>query len=131
MKKRIVFLIYAIIEIIIAFLFCIAKKIFAAENAQEVFRILSDAFLVPAVLYIGISLLGLISTKGVYDIFGFGTGSLLGRFNPMQEKEKYRSFYDYKMAKDEKGRKWKPEMLLSGLAALGVSVVFLVIYSVV
>lgn len=129
MKKKVVYTVHTIIILAAAFFVCLQRGLFGADNAREVFHILSDAFLVPAVFYIGISLLGLAASKGTYDMFGFAFGSLFSRFIPGMNREKYKGFYEYKREIEEKKRMWNPCMLFCGLAALMAAVLFLILYA--
>lgn len=130
MKKRVVYLIYAIVILVAASLVCLQRHIWGAENAKEVFHILADAFTLPAVLLIGISLLGLAASKGTYDMLRFVFGSVFSRFIPGMDHEKYVDFYEYRQALEEKKRGWSPVMFLCGLAALAAAILFLILYSV-
>lgn len=128
MKKGIYYLIHGGIILITASLFCLQRGIFAAEDAKTVFRILSDAFSVPAVVYIGFSLLSLAASKGTYDMLRFAFGSVFCRFIPGIDRTRYESFYNYREEMQKKERSWSPKLLFCGLYALALSVLFLTFY---
>ena len=102
---------------------------FAAEDAKEVMTRLGNAFAVPGVLFAGIGLLSYLASLGAYDSLGytFSNFALHNIFVSKQPK-KYKSLYEYKAAKDEKGRTWWRQGLFVGLASLFVSMVLLVVY---
>ena len=131
MKKGIFFLIHGCIILITASLFCLYRNIFSAGDAREVFRILTDAFSIPAVIYIGISLLSLAASKGTYDMLRFAFGSVFSRFLPGMDRNRYESFYVYRAELLAKERSWTPRLLYMGLIALGMSVLFLIFYYIV
>ena len=105
------------------------KNLFAAENAEAVFRILSDSFTVPGVVFAGIGGLSFVASKGGYDAFGYTFYNFaLHNLFPTRHPKKYASLYDYKQEKNEKGRRWWPHLLWTGLGGLAVSLLFLILY---
>ena len=98
-------------------------------DAKSVINDICNAFTVPGVIFSGISLLSYMAKLGAYDSFGytFSNFSLHNLWFKKQPK-KYKSFYDYKVAKDEKGRRWWKEGLFVGLASLAISAVLLIVY---
>lgn len=120
------------ILIMIAIIIFTAKnrQLFSAENFKEAAGILSDCFLVPGVLLAGAGALGWAATTGIYDMFGFGAGHFMRWFIPSMDKRKYDDFYEYKKAKNEEGRKWKPYILLEGAACLAIALIFFILYNI-
>ena len=102
---------------------------FDAVGAKNVIIDICNAFTVPGVWFLGASVLTYLSKLGAYDSFGytFSNFSLHNLWFTKQPK-KYKSFYDYKVAKDEKGRAWWPEGLWLGLGTLTVSGILLIVY---
>ena len=101
------------------------RGVFEQTTFSEVSRVLSDAFLVTAALFMGIAGLTWISTFGMYDIMGFGCSSLFGRFIPFDSVHKRKeSYYDYKTKRDTRGRVWKIDMLVVGGICMVLSFLF-------
>ncbi|MBO7303859.1 MAG: DUF3899 domain-containing protein [Clostridia bacterium] len=99
------------------------------EGAKEIINVVCNSFTVPGVFFSGIAALTYLAKLGAYDSFGytFSNFSLHNLWFSKQPK-KYKSFYDYKVAKDEKGRHWWKEGLFVGLASLAVSGILLIVY---
>jgi len=102
--------------------------LFSKTDSLSVIKILSDCFLLPGVILVGISVLGWISSKGTFDIFGY---SIHGLFNLWKKESYYKqeSYYDYKQKKDEKRKPFRLPMFLVGLifflAGVALTVAFL------
>ena len=60
----------------------------------------------------------------VYSFKNFGLHTLIGG-NP--NKKKTQTFYEYKTAKDEKGRKWFPNFLWVGVASLVIGIILAIV----
>lgn len=131
MKKRVNYLICSFLILAIAFSVSWQNGLFSSSAVSEVFRILSDSFFVPGFLFFGCGAISWASTKGTYDMLGFGCGRVARNFVPSMDKHKYDDFYKYKQARDEKGRTWRPHIFLCGLGALGVAALFMLLYYVV
>ena len=106
------------------------KGVFTQPDAKSVFGVLSDAFFIPGVIFAGVGGLSRLGAWGAYDTFGY----IFSRFSfhniwvTGARRKKYDSLYDYKQKKNEKGRRWLPYVLWTGLGALVVSIVLLVMY---
>lgn len=124
-------LVIVILAVAIAAVTAVSRGLFSQTDAKGVLHLLSDGFLVPGALFAGIGGLSWVSTTGFFDIFGYGCSHVFGRFIPFdsvyRRKEKY---YDYKVRKDEKGRNWNKELLLTGACALALAVLCTVLYEV-
>lgn len=102
--------------------------VFGAENATEVFERLCDVFFVPGVLLASFGGLSFVAAKGGFDTVTYlFTNFALHSLMPTKQKKKYDSYYDYKTAKDERGRMWFPQVLIIGGASIAVSVVMLIV----
>ena len=102
---------------------------FGAEEyrAESIIDGLANCFTIPGLFLMCIAGLGWIASLGTFDIFIYGTGTLVGYvIKPVAEKLP-KTYYDYKVAKDEKGRKWSIEMLLTGAAFFVVGMVFVIL----
>ena len=128
MKKRTYYLICAGVILAIALFIAKESGIFSEKTPSDIFRILSDSFFVPGILFIGSGALGWMATKGTYDMISFGCGRVARNFIPGMDKEKFDNFYQYKQRRDEDGRKWKPHLFISGMAAFLLALVFTILY---
>ena len=115
-----------------AFAVMMIKDVFSLTDAKSVFGVISDAFFVPGAILAGIGGLSRLGAAGAYDTFGY----LFSRFAfhniwvTGARRKKYDSLYDYKQKKDEKGRRWLPYALWTGVGAIGVSVLAIILYLV-
>ena len=104
---------------------------FSASDVKEAFGTLSDSCLIVGVMLSGVGGLDFAASRGAYDSLGY----VVSRFSlhsllPTGKKDaKADTLYDYKTQKDRKGRTWSPPILVSGLAALAMSAVFLALYA--
>lgn len=105
---------------------------FQAESIGEIFTAISNAFTIPGVIMTGLGGLTYLASKGAYDGLGYAFSNF-GLHNVWMKRQpkKYKTLYDYKAAKDEKGRKWLPSALVFGLISLALGVISLVIYYIV
>ncbi len=129
-KKTLLYIKWALIALTLTVAMFFVEAPFAEESVKEVFGKISDCFFVPGVVLSGIGALSYFSYLGAYDSFGyifsnFALHSLIYREQP----KKYKSFYDYKQEKEEKGRKWSPHVLFVGLATLAISIIFFVVHA--
>ena len=102
---------------------------FGAEEyrAETIVDGLANCFTLPGLFLMCISGLGWIASLGTFDIFAYGTGTLIGYvIKPVAEKLP-KTYYDYKAAKDKKGRKWSLESLIVGGAFFAIGMVFVII----
>ena len=96
------------VGLVILAVFSYGRGILDVQGAARVWRILCDGCFVTAVLLIGVGLLTLVSSEGMFDIVFYGTMCLTSVLNK-NRKEKFErlseesgkrpTFYDYKMAK--------------------------------
>lgn len=105
--------------------------LFKSENAKEAMRHLCDAFTAPGVVLVCVGALSWASSKGAYDIFGYGVKMLWGMLPFTSVNMDNVSYYDYAREKAEKRSGWRIDMLLVGTVCLTIALVFLIIYSVI
>ena len=131
-KKWLPYFVCAVLILCIAAMIVWTYEFSETHTVQEWMSVLSDAFVVPGVLFSGFGLLSFFSTKGAYDAFSytFSRFSLHSLFPTKQLRKDPDSFYDYKQQKDKKGRRWFPHILYTGLVSLGIGVLFAVLYAV-
>ena len=100
------------------------------ETAKDVIKVISNAFFLPGVLFAGIGAISKIASTGEFDMLGYGFSSIgIHQLIPGLPKDKYESYIDYKKSKDEKGRRWFPNLFFVGMAGILISGIFVVIYS--
>ena len=113
---------------LVVFLLCaVIWGLFDQSEPLEIVRVLADSCFIPGALFVGISLIGWMSTKGAYDIFGYSIRGLLS----LWKKESYfksNSYYDYKQKKDEERKPMSKHMLFVGLIFLALGIVMTVVY---
>ena len=102
---------------------------FAEAEIREIFGKLSNVFTVPGAVFTGIGALSYFNYLGAYDGLGYAFANFgLHNIWVTRQPEKYKSFYDYKKAKDEKGRKWLPNVLIVGGLSFTIGVLLLLVY---
>ena len=102
---------------------------FQKESVSEIFAAVSNAFTIPGVIMTGLGGLTYLASKGAYDGLGYAFSNFgLHNLWTKRQPKKYKTLYDYKAAKDEKGRKWLSSALVVGLVSLSLGVISLVIY---
>ena len=127
-KKKNAYVAPVIIAVILAFVCAFVKNLFVFTTLKNLFGVLSDCFMLPGVLLAGVGALGWIASLGFFDIMSYGTRSFLGTFIKPLAEDLPRTFYDYRVQKDEKGRKWSKETVIVGLISLAISVLLLIVY---
>ena len=119
--------------LIVAVLLCAwGEGLFTLTNIKDIMGVLSDCFVVPGVLFAGIGGLSWISSKGGYDSMGYMINNFaLHNLIPSKFPKSYKSLYDYKQEKDENGRHWLPQLLITGMFSLLVGVILFIIYNTI
>ena len=116
-NNRWAYITYIAVAMLVAIVSATVWQLFEQTDTLAIMKILSDCFTLPGVLLVGIALLGWVSSKGTFDIFGYSIHGLLGLF----KKESYykqESYYDYRVRKSESRKPFNVPMLLVGLAFL-------------
>ena len=87
--------------------------LFSQTEPLAIVKILSDSFFVPGAVFVGVALIGWVSSKGTFDIFGY---SIRGLFYLFKSESYYKqtSFYDYRVKKQERRKSFNRNLLLSG-----------------
>jgi len=129
-KKLIIRYVKTALSLLLVFTVCLViENPFEAEDAKGVIWALCDSFTVPGVLFAGIGALSYFAYLGAFDGIGYAfTNFGLHNLWVTKQPKKYKSFYDYKVAKDEKGRTWWPHILIVGLTSLAISLILLIVY---
>ena len=108
------------------------EGLFQLTEAKDIVGTLSDCFFVPGVLFAGIGGLSWVSSKGGYDAFGYAFNNFaLHNLFPTKHPKKYKTLYDFKQEKDEKGRRWLPQLLITGGISLLIGVILFIVYNVI
>ncbi|MBP3577399.1 MAG: DUF3899 domain-containing protein [Lachnospiraceae bacterium] len=129
-KDKLKYLITGIVFLVIALAFMWNDGIFEKESVKEVMGSISNGFFITGGLFAGVGALSFIGSKGTYDTLSYGVSKIgIHHLIPGMPRKDAESFYDYKVAKDKKGRVWFPNLLFVGLAGILLSVVFVVLYS--
>ena len=130
-EKKLAFLRWVSITIIALIAMYFVEMPFNQNSAKEAIGAISNCFVVPGIIFTGLGGLTFIGHLGGYDSFGYMISNFsLHSLIPGKHPKKYGTFYEYKEAKDKKGRKWLPELLITGLINIGVGIIFLVIYAI-
>ena len=109
------------------FVLCaVSNGLFSAETQVELVKILCDCFTVPGVFMTGFGLLSLIASTGAYDIMSYGVSYLISMF--IRHRERAESFYDYKLERAEKRKKWGAHTLIVGLVCFMAGLICLAVY---
>lgn len=111
------------------FVLCALSRDWAgAESGAALCGLLSDCFAVPGVVLGGVGGISWIATFGQFDMLAFGTRKFFGHFIRPLEKGLPGNFYEYREAKNQKGRTWLKETFFVGLAFLVVGGIMLALY---
>ena len=90
--------------------------------------VLSDGFFAASVLVGGIGLISFAGKFGTFDMLSYGTRSFFGNFFHSLRDDLPKTFYDYKVKKDEKGRGYLKEYCKVGAVCLVLGGIMLVLY---
>lgn len=127
MKKVLPYLITSFIGAAIVTIIILAQSIWAAGSTVEVMRILSDAFFAAGVVIGGVGLLVFASNGGVFYMLSYAVIRFFDLFKRNMNDRKYKDFYEYKQAKEEKQHGFG-FMLIVGIVFIAVAGVFLIMY---
>lgn len=108
---------------------CAVTGLFGAENASDVFRILSDGFFVAGFLFLCLGGLTFTKNGGVMDGLSFTFKTAFARMRSDFETARM-SFAEYREEREKKASSPLPSVL-AGLTYLVLAVVFLLVYSAV
>lgn len=122
-----------IVWYLIAVLICaFYEGLWEQESLKDIIGVLSDIFLIPAMFFAGFGALSFAASEGAYDMLSYAVSNFsLHHIIPgVRQKEKYESFYEYKKAKEQKGKPWLSHVFFVGLAGLAISLILVGIYSI-
>lgn len=120
-----------IAAVVVLVLYALSFELFSAENMEELFKDLSDCFVVTGILLSGVGAISWAGTEGAFDMLAYGCKTFFGLFSTSYSKKLPKSFYDYKQERMEKNRPWLKQTLVVGLIVLAVGLMLLIPYSMV
>lgn len=124
------YFIFTTIGVAVFLITAMSRELFNGLPLADTLMALSDGCFVAGVLLAGISGLSWVSSRGGYDIFGFGISTLKSHFNHSKDF-RAESFYDYKVRKDKERKAWLIEALVVGAVFIALAIVFLIVYLVI
>lgn len=126
-EKILPYLIPFIIGLILFIIVIVTKKLFQQKDLQTIYRILSDAFALPGIVIGGFGLLVVLSNEGAFDIISYGFTLFIGKFKKDVSARKYKTYYDYKIAK-RGNKKSFANILIVGIFYFLLSILFTILY---
>jgi hypothetical protein len=127
MKKRIQYLITFGVGLAFVIIIILSKSIFKVDDLKTVYQILTDAFFSVGVLIFGFGLLVFASNGGTFDMLNYGIRKLVDLFRKDLYKVKDKTFYDYRVSKQEKKSEFL-YLIVFGLFFIIISLLFLWLY---
>lgn len=122
------YVITAGIGLVAAVLICLMRDVLSVESMTEALVILSDAFFIPGILFIGIGVLMAVANEGLFNgmIFGLKT---LGRSFTARKGEKIREedFYEYNARVNKKKSKVS-HLFVIGAIFIAISIILVIGY---
>ncbi len=114
--------------IAVSFFLLLYNRTFSDGQPAYILKCLSDAFLAPASIYLGISALRAISLWGVFNMLAYSTRNFFRLFRPgMRDEGLPGDFYEYqKSRKDRSFELW--HLLFPGIGFLALSLLFSILY---
>lgn len=108
---------------LLIFLGVLVANSFWTVGQPDIYRLLSDACIVPAALVGGVGALVFAAGHGTFDMLAYGIKHIFDVFRPNARNEKYRDFYEYKQSKGER-RRPVAHMLIVGIGFFLLSMIF-------
>ncbi len=106
------------------------RNFWTETDLAQKYRILSDAFTVPGVILIMVSLLIWVSSEGFFDGITYALKQVSGMFIPsVGRKYKHVKYHEYKAEKKEKRLHGYWFLLFVGLVFVAIAVVFLILFN--
>lgn len=127
MKGYVRFLIVLAVGLLVSFLIILSKEVFSFTSPVDVYKALTDAFFVSGALITCYGLLVVASNGGTFDMITYGIRRFFDVFRRDVMNTKYKTFYEYRKAKQEKHARYG-YFVFAGLFLLGISFLFLALY---
>ncbi len=132
MKKFwIEFGVYFGFALIIWFIAFFIMQPYAQETAKDTMRFCSDSFIIPGVTLSCIFVLTWIASKGIFDGLTYSLRAVGYAVVPFLMKKETKSYYNYKLAKQEKRKPARLASLLVGGIFVAFAIIFYIIYLVI
>lgn len=121
-----------IIAAVVMLVLCaLSLELFSAGDSEELFKDLSDCFVITGIVLSGVGAISWAGTEGSFDMLAYGCKTFFGLFSASYSKKLPKSFYDYKQERIERKRPWLKRTLVVGLAVFAVGLLLLIPYSMV
>ncbi|MBO7196842.1 MAG: DUF3899 domain-containing protein [Clostridia bacterium] len=120
-----------IAAVVILVLSTLSLKLFSAGDREELFKDLSDCFVITGIVLSGVGAISWAGTEGAFDMIAYGCKTFLGLFSASYSKKLPKSFYDYKQERIKIDKPWLKQTFVVGLVALAVGLLLLIPYSMV
>lgn len=127
MKTSLKYLITFAVGLAAAFAVALIGGIFSLTETSGICRVLSDACFVPGFLILAVGLLQVASRGGTFDMLAYGFISIFDALRRDVSKRKYKNFYEYRRARQEK-KPSSAHLITVGLVFIALAIVFLVLY---
>ena len=121
------YLIYLVVAFVFSLICATVWDLFSLTDPLAITKVVADSLFLPAVVWMSISLIGWIGSKGTFDIFSFSMHSLFSLLR-RESYVKNESYYDYKQKKDENRKSFNLPMFSVGLLFLLLSLIATVIF---
>ena len=103
---------------------------FAEPDPGTKWRLICDGLFVPGALFIGVGLLAFVSRNGVFDMIRFGLMKVFSlMFTRRIRDDQPKTFYDYKLLKDQQEPGSFGHLLWVGLAFIFLAGIALAFYA--
>ena len=114
-KKRLIT--DSVIGVLLFFITAIRRRLFDVGELQDIFGVLSDCFVIPGVILLGLGLLSFTREKGIFDMLTYSLSK------PYCTED----YFNYKCRRRENDAHYKNSLVI-GIAFLTAGTVFLAIY---
>ncbi|MBQ2914040.1 MAG: DUF3899 domain-containing protein [Clostridia bacterium] len=127
MKKWLEYLIISVLSL--AAVLCVLFMQDSFQHSGELLlKDLCNAFFVPGAVVLGIGLLIWTANGGTFDMIAFGVIKLFDLLKRDMTKVKYKTFYDYRQAQQDKKRSFTAYLII-GAVLMVIAVIFLILYN--
>lgn len=130
-QKIIANIVVLLIGLLIAYSMCSSSDAFS-QSKSEMMKILSNAFLLPGVIFVGLGSLIFVSNFGYFNLFDFGFKQLFNHLGSKEKRrefrEKYPDYYTYNKEK-QKERVQYTFILFPGIFFILLAVLFTALFS--
>ena len=105
----------------------IIQGFFYKTDVVEIMKSLCDSFFVPGMILICVGLLCFADQGGTFDMLAYGIRRFFSVFKRDVTKVKYRTFYEYRKAMQERDMQYG-YILVTGILFVIVATVFLLLF---